>query len=163
MLISSFCSKPLIWVLVLFPSLLVPCTLSFISLSIAFTFSSNLWPYSTNFMSILITSVLTSASDGLAIHRLVVFFLERWCVLSFGPFFFVLAHLLHSKGWSLRCSPGRGNPRCCVVTLYVGEWSEKEQWHLLGSLTVFSHFLWYPEANWALLVLILKWVVLCTF
>ena len=25
------------------------------------------------------------------------------------------------KGWSLRCSPGRGNAGCCTETLYVGE------------------------------------------
>ena len=40
MFISSFCSKPLIWLPVSFPSLLVPCTFSFISLFIAFTSSS---------------------------------------------------------------------------------------------------------------------------
>ena len=70
MFISSFCSKPLIWVLVFFPSLLVPCTYSFIS-------------------------------------------------LLFGPYFFVSA--------------------------------------------AFSHFPCYPQANWALLVLIPRWVDLCMF
>ena len=30
-------------------------------------------------------------------------------------------HLLHSKEWSLRYSPGLGNPFGCVVTLCVGE------------------------------------------
>ena len=67
MFISSFCLKSLIWVLVSFPSLLVPCLFLFISLCVAFTFSSNLWPYSTISVSILITSVLNSASDRLAI------------------------------------------------------------------------------------------------
>ena len=33
----------------------------------------------------------------------------------------VSAHLLHSKGRSLRCSQGRGSTGCCAVTLYVGE------------------------------------------
>ena len=33
----------------------------------------------------------------------------------------VLAHLLCSKGQSLRCSPGRGNADRYTVTLYVGE------------------------------------------
>ena len=42
--------------------------------------------------------------------------------------------------------------------LYVGEGSEREQWHLLHSLPVFSHSLCYPQANWALLVLLPKWV-----
>ena len=35
------------------------------------------------------------------------FFLS-WCICYF-------------KGRSLRCSPGRGNARCCTVTLHVGE------------------------------------------
>ena len=45
------------------------------------------------------------------------------------------------------------------MTLYVGEGSDREQWCLLHSLLVFSHFPRYPQANWALLVLILGWVV----
>ena len=42
---------------------------------------------------------------------------------SFVPhfFFFVLVYLLRSKGLSLRCSPGQGNPHCCIVMLYVKE------------------------------------------
>ena len=48
-----------------------------ISLFIALTFSSILQPYSTNSVNILITSVLNSASDRLAISSfLVVFLLE---------------------------------------------------------------------------------------
>ena len=46
----------------------------------------------------------------LLLHHLVVFFLELWSSLSFGPFFFVPIHLFYSKGRSLRCSPGQGNP-----------------------------------------------------
>ena len=38
-----------------------------------------------------------------------------------GHFFFVLAHLLHSKGRSLRCSLGRGDAGHCAVTLNMGE------------------------------------------
>ena len=90
-------------------------------------------------------------------------FLEFWSVLSFGPYFFVLSHLLHCDGQSLRYLPGWGNPHCCVVVLYVGEGSEKEQCHLLGPLPSFSHFPHYPQANCALLVLIPGWVILCTF
>ena len=45
--------------------------------------------------------------------------------------------------------------------LYVG--FEREQWHFLRSLPAFSHFPHYPQANWALLVLIPGWVGLCTF
>ena len=46
--------------------------------------------------------------------------------------------------------------------LYVGEGSEREQWRLLHSLLVFSHFLHYPQSNWAVLMLIPMWVGLCT-
>ena len=95
--LSSFWSTLLIWVPVSFPSLLVPCTFSFVSLSVAFIFSSNLQPNSTNSVSFLITSVLNCASDRLAICSccLVELFLELWTVLSFGSlsFFFVSARL----------------------------------------------------------------------
>ena len=67
MFLSSFCSKSLIWVPVSFPSLLVPCIFFFISLYIAFISYFILWPHSTISVSILITSVLNSASDRLAI------------------------------------------------------------------------------------------------
>ena len=70
MFLSSFWSTLLIWVPVSFLSLLVPYSFSFISLFIGFIFPSNLWPYSTNSVSILITSVLNSASDRLAISSL---------------------------------------------------------------------------------------------
>ena len=96
MFICFYWSKPLIWVPVSFPSLLVPCTYLFISLCIAFTFSSILWPYSTISVTILITSVLNSASDKwLSLHCLVVFFLALWFVFSFRLYFFFLVHLLH--------------------------------------------------------------------
>ena len=36
---------------------------------------------------------------------------------------FVLVHLLCSKGRSLRCSPGQGNPCCYVVTPLWGRGS----------------------------------------
>ena len=69
-------------------------------------------------------------------------------------------HTCYVKGWSLRCSPGEGSPRGCIVTLYVR--SEREQWCLLCSLLDFSHFPLYPQSNWALLVLLPGWVGLCT-
>ena len=68
--VSFFWSIPLIWVWVSFPSLLVPCTFSFISLRTAFIFSSSFRPNSTNSVSVLITSVLNCASDRLAISSL---------------------------------------------------------------------------------------------
>ena len=84
-------------------------------------------------------------------------------MLSFEPFFFflVLVHLLHSKGQSRRCSLGRGKACCYTVVLYVGERSEREQWHLFCSLPVFSHSLRLPQSNWAPLVLLPEWVGLC--
>ena len=65
MLISSLCSKPLIWVLVSFPSLLTPCIFYFISLCVAFT--SSFFDRAQSILSVLITSVLNSASDRLPI------------------------------------------------------------------------------------------------
>ena len=47
--------------------------------------------------------------------------------------------------------------------MYVGEGSKREQSCLLSSWLAFSHFLCYPQSNWALLVLILRWVGLCMF
>ena len=38
-----------------------------------------------------------------------------------GHFFFLSWRVCYFKGRSLRCSPGRGNAGCCVVTLYEGE------------------------------------------
>ena len=73
MFIFSFCSKLLIWVLVSFPSLLVPCIFSYVSLCITCTPYSILWPYSVISVSILIISVLNSVSDRLAISLLLSF------------------------------------------------------------------------------------------
>ena len=54
-----------------------------------------------------------------------VLLLDFWSAYSFGPYFFVSAHLLCCKGWSLKYSPGWGNPLYCIVALYVGE-SERD-------------------------------------
>ena len=64
------------------------------------------------------------------------------------------SHLLHCKGQSHRYGPGWGKPHSCDVVLFVGEGSERKQCHLLSCLQAFSHFSCYPQANWALLVLI---------
>ena len=116
-------------------------------------------------MSFLITSVLNCASDRLAISLLLSCIFSGALIYSFiwaFFFFFVSLRLLYSKGRSLRCSPGQGNTGLCTVMLFVGEGSEREQWHLLHSLPDFSHSLYYPQSNWALLVLIPEWVGLCT-
>ena len=80
--------------------------------------------------------------------------------LDQGTYFFVSVHLFHCKRWSLRYSPEWVNPLCCIVVTYVGEGSEREQCCFLGSCPTFSHFPCYPQANWAFLVLIPRWVVL---
>ena len=73
-----------------------------------------------------------------------------------------MAFLLN-KGVEPKVFTGAGNSVHCAVTLYVGDGSDREQWCLLYSLPVFSHSLHYPQSNWALLVLIPRWVGLCTF
>ena len=77
-------------------------------------------------------------------------FLEVFSVLSFGPYFFISAHLLHSKRWSLRYSPGWGNPLPCVVVLSVGEGSERAQCFLLCCHSTFCHFPPFPQVDCAL-------------
>ena len=67
-------------------------------------------------------------------HYLFIYFWS-WCFCYF-------------KGQSLRCSPGQGNACCCAFTLYMWEGSNREQWHLLHSLPVFSHSHHYPQSNW---------------
>ena len=77
MFISSLCSQSLIWIPASFSSLFVPYRLFFISLSVAFISSwvfFILLPYSVSSLSILITSVLNSASDRLVISVSIWFF-----------------------------------------------------------------------------------------
>ena len=104
-------------------------------------------------MSILITSVLNCASDRLAMSSFLSFIISGALICSLGHFF-LSWRTCYVKGRSLRCSPGRGNAPPCTVTLYVGEGSKREQWRLLHSLLIFSHFPRYAQSNWALLVLI---------
>ena len=150
------------------PSFL-PFTLGSLYIFLYFTFHSlHFFLY---FMTILnqfcehwITNVLNSVSDRLAISS------------SLSSIFGVLMffHLGHiSLSWwacyiasdivSLRYSPGCGNAHLCFVALCVGDGSKREQSHLLGPWSAFNHLPHYPQANWALLVLIPGWVCLCTF
>ena len=71
-LISSLCSKSLIWILASSPSLLVPYRSFFISLTANFISSFMLLPYSMSSLSILITSVLNSADKQPASDRLLI-------------------------------------------------------------------------------------------
>ena len=48
--------------------------------------------------------------------------------------------MLHCKKWSLGYSSGWDNSLPCIVSLYVGERSEREQCCLLNSPPAFSHF-----------------------
>ena len=85
-----------------FESLLPPFTIGFLYILLYFPLRGLhffiLCPSSINSVSILITSVLNSASDRFSISLLLNSFLEFWYVLSFGPYFFVLVHLLCCKG-----------------------------------------------------------------
>ena len=133
MFISSFCSKLLIWVLVSFQSVLVPCMFFSVLLCITFTFPL-FWDHTQPFLwaSWLPVFWTLHLIGWLYLHHLVLF-LELWSLLSFGPYFFVSVCLLRSKGQSLRYLPGWGNPHCCVVALYVEEGCEREQCLLLCS------------------------------
>ena len=165
MFISSFCSKLVIWVPVSFPSLLVPCAFYFISLFKAFIFSSVLWPYLTNSVSFLITSVLTCASDRLAIS------LWLSCIFFWSfDLFFQLGHIFlsgHScciiRGRALGIPQGRATHS--IAALWCCMWGRVwEETVSLAQLSLaFSHFPRCPQANRALLVLIPGWVGLCTF
>ena len=162
MFISSFCSKPLIWVLISFPSLLVP----FISLFMAFTFSSIWQLYSTISVSTMISNVLNSASDRLAISSPlnVVFFLELWSVLSFGPYFFCL--FWHTCYIVMASVLGICKSR---ATLFAALWhcmwgrgprGNNATYSALGSFQSFSPL---PTSKLALLMLIPGPVGLCMF
>ena len=74
-------------------------------------------------MSILITSVLNSASDRLAISSLLscIFSGALICCFIWAFFFFLSWRVCYFKGQSLRCSPGQGDSGHCTVTLYMGE------------------------------------------
>ena len=67
-------------------------------------------------------------------------------------------YLLCFKEWSLGYFLGRGNLLCCVVVLYVGKGSAREQCCLLSFHPALNHLPGYPQANWALLVLIPRWM-----
>ena len=165
MFISSFWSKPLIWVPVSFLSLLVPYSFSFISLFIGFIFPSNLWPYSTNSVSILITSVLNCASHRLAITLLLscIFSGALICSFIWAIFLCVCRWACYIvRGRALGVHQGRATQ---VAVLWHCRWGRGPRGNsaTCSTLPVFSHFPCCPQANWALLVLIPRWVVLCTF
>ena len=102
MFIYSFCSKLVIWFLVSFLSLLVPCRFFFISHNATFiaawVFFMLQWVSGASWLPVFGT---VHVIGWLSLYCLVVFFLELWTVLSYGYFFFfflVSGSLLHSKG-----------------------------------------------------------------
>ena len=90
----------------------------------------------------------------LSLHCLVVFFLELWSVLSFGPVFFSWRSPNVVRGRGLGVHQGRATHVaalwCCVWG--GGVWEGTVPLALLTA--IFSHFSCYPQANWAILVLI---------
>ena len=111
----------------------------FISLCTAFTSSFILYPYSTFLWASWLPVFWTLHVIGWLSPCHLVLFLKFWSVLSFGPYFFVSAHLLHCKGRSLSYSPGWGNTLCCIVALCGGgEDSEREECCLLSSGPTFK-------------------------
>ena len=77
-------------------------------------------------MSVLITSVLNYASYRLTISSSLSCIFSGalkcsviWAIFFF--FFFLSWRVCYFKGWSLRCSPGRGNAGRCAVMLCMGE------------------------------------------
>ena len=106
MFICSFWFKS-IWVPVSSLHCWFPICSSLFHFCNAFTFSCILGPYSTNGASCLPVFWTLHLIGWLSLHHLVLL-LELWSVISFGPYFFVLAYLLCCKGRDLRYFPGWG-------------------------------------------------------
>ena len=102
---------------------------------------------------------MSCASDRLAISSLLSCIFSGALICSFIWAIFLILVSLLCKGVEPLVFTRASNAGLCVLRLYVGEGSDREQWCLLHSLLVFSRFPRYPQANWALLVLILGWVV----
>ena len=92
LLFSALCSKSLIWFSASSTLLLFPCKLFFISISVSFVSD---WIFfmilrsSLSYLSILITSVLNSASNRLLSSISFSSFSGVWILPSCGPYFFV--------------------------------------------------------------------------
>ena len=110
----SFCSKLLIWVLVSFPSLLVPCIFCFISLLPLYCnlIQPFLWA---SWLPMFWTLHLIG---WLSFHHLVLFW-ELWSVLTSGPYFLFWCTCYILRGRALGIHEWC-NPHCCIVALYVG-------------------------------------------
>ena len=116
---------------------------------IAFTSCFVLQLYSIISVSILITSVLNSASGTLAISLSLISF-SGVLICSF----FHSGHMSLSwrtcyvvKGGALDIHQGRATYFTAVVVLYVGERSEREQCCLLVCRPAFSHFPHFPQTD----------------
>ena len=134
---------------------LFPVTLGLLYIFLYFSwhslhFSSILQSYLTISVTTLIASVLNSAYDKLTISS------SLSSIFWSFDLFFHLGHIFLSqhacyvvRGGALGIHQEQSNPHCYVVALYVGEASEREHCHLLGSRLTWSHFCCYPQANWA--------------
>ena len=150
-LISSFCSKSLTWVPLSFPSLLVPCIFSFISLCAAFLSSLCGWAQSVLWASWLPVLLWTLHQTGCLSPHWLVLFLKFWSVLSFGPYFFVLVHLLHVRGVALGiCLAQQPSLLLCAALYERGVREGTMPFVLFSSRPTFCHFPLFPQAVCAL-------------
>ena len=130
MFISFICSKSLISALVSFPSLLVLWIFCFISLWVAFTSSLILWPMSIHFVSILITSVLNSASDRLSISSSLSSFYGVLICSFIWALFLVSVYL-----WRYKLGRGqrRNNAAPLLCSSPTFQWTLLWDWEFLPS------------------------------
>ena len=104
------------------PFTLVPGTFSFVSLFIAFTFSSILQPYSTIPVSILVTSVWNSALDGLPLSSLLSYIFSGALICSFiwAIFFCLSVDCYVVRGRALDIRQGRTTWAPTYLSLLCG-------------------------------------------
>ena len=128
MFLSSFWSTPLIWFPVSFPSLLVPCiflyfksTFSFISLSIAFIFSSNFVTIFNQIWEHPDYQCLNCACDRLPISSSLSYIFSGALICSFiwAIYFFGVVCLVRIRGGALGVHQGRAT---LVAVLWCCMW-----------------------------------------
>ena len=117
---------------------------------------------STIFVSILITSVFNCASDRLALS-------SSLSSIFSGGLIFHLSHIFLSwrtcyvvRGGALGTHQGGATHITALWCCMQGR-GPKGNNEACSTLLVFGHFPHYSQSNWVLLVLIPRWVGLCTF
>ena len=141
------------------------CIFSFISLFTAFSFSSILRPYSTNSVSILITSVLNFASDRLSICLLLSCIFSGVLIYSFiwANFFFVLGTCYIVRDRALGICPGRAT---LIASWWCRLWGRGPRGNNAACLALSWLLVSFPATHKQIglfQVLIPGWVGLCTF